>query len=300
MWITFMQSGGFAGGIRGCRIDAAGLGEAERKELEGLVDACGIANSFERFSATGRDLRHYDLAIERDVATLRLSCDERSLPPAARPLVTFLSARATPQSVAFQVPAAVPHHPTADSVAAVATWGRFDGEVVARWEDDGRQMTLVEDFAYVDPSQVSWAAPAGSVVNGASIPRAFWSLIGGPFEGRFRNASVVHDVACVVRERRWQDAHRMFHDACRCGGVHAAQAAAMYYAVYHFGPRWRIEERTTVVAGAARQERIVRDETPAAPTDAEVAAIAAYFFTHEVGPEAIPGLDIKPFSSGSP
>src|SRR5712692_9140850 len=30
----------------------------------------------------------------------------------------------------------------------------------------------------------------------ASIPRAFWSVIGGPLEGQYRNASVFHDVAC--------------------------------------------------------------------------------------------------------
>ena len=29
-------------------------------------------------------------------------------------------------------------------------WGRFDGKVVARWEDDGRRMTLVETFSYFD------------------------------------------------------------------------------------------------------------------------------------------------------
>ncbi|MFM8703989.1 MAG: DUF1353 domain-containing protein [Planctomycetia bacterium] len=71
-------------------------------------------------------------------------------------------------------------------------WGSFEGRVVAEWHDDGREMTLVAPFAYLDPAAVRWAAPAGSVVNGASIPRAFWSVIGGPFEGRFRNASVVH------------------------------------------------------------------------------------------------------------
>ena len=294
MRITFMQSGGFAGGIRGCRIDVAGLGDVERKELEGLVDACGIVESFERFSATGRDVRQYDLAIERDAAMLRISCDEHCLPAAARQLVTFLSARATPQPATFQMPSA---HAAA---AAASDWGYFDGDVVARWEDDGRQMTLVEDFAYVDPRQARWAAPAGAVVNGASIPRAFWSLIGGPFEGRFRKASVVHDAACGARERRWQDVHRMFHDACRCGGVGAAQAATMYYAVYHFGPRWRIEERTTVVAGAARQELVVHDETPAAPTGAQVSAIVAYFAVHEVAPEEIPVLDIRPSSGGTP
>lgn len=284
MQITFLQSGGFAGALRGVRIDLAALPASEREELERLVAACGLEGSCERFAATGRDRRQYDLAIDRDGRIDRLSCDDGCLPDAARPLVAFLAARATPQGPSFAVPAAVP----------AAGWGRFEGQVIARWEDDGRSMTLVEPFAYVDPRETRWPAPVGAVVNGASIPRAFWSLIGGPFSGEFRDASVVHDVACESRDRPWRAVHRMFYEACRCGGVGAVTAKTMYYAVFHFGPRWRIEERTTIVAGTAQTERLVRDETPAAATEAEVAAIARYFASHDVASEDIPTLEITP------
>ena len=284
MQITFLQSGGFAGTIRGVRLDAAALPAGDRAELERLVAACGLDGSCERFSAGGRDRRQYDLAIERDGRVDRLTCDDGCLPEAARPLLSFLAARATSQGPTFTVPAG-----SDDS-----EWGRFEGQVVARWEDDGRSMTLVEPFAYVDPRQNRWPAPAGAVVNGASIPRAFWSLIGGPFEGEFRDASVVHDVACETRDRPWQAVHAMFYEACRCGGVGAIKAKTMYYAVFHFGPRWRVETRTTIVAGTAQTERLVRDETPAAATEAEVAAIARYFATHDVAAEDIPTLEITP------
>ncbi len=160
-------------------------------------------------------------------------------------------------------------------------WGHFDGRVVARWHDDGRDMTLVEPFAYVDPARVRWLASAGAVVNGASIPRPFWSLIGGPFEGRFRNASVVHDVACVERARPWRQVHRMFYEACRCGRVGAVKAKTMYYAVYHFGPRWRLVGRS------------LRDDTPAPPTRRQVAAIEAWFREHDVDAAEIPTLAIR-------
>ncbi len=282
MRITFLQSGGFAGAIRGVRLDLATLPAAEREELERLVAACGLAGSCERSTEGGRDRRQYDLAIDRDGRIDRLSCDDGCVPDAARPLVAFLAARATPQGPAFALPAASP----------VEEWGRFEGQVVARWEDDGRTMTLVEPFAYVDPREARWPAPAGSVVNGASIPRPFWSLFGGPFSGEFREASVVHDVACETRDRPWRAVHRMFYEACRCGGVGAVMAKTMYYAVFHYGPRWRIEERTTIVAGERQTERTIRDETPAAPTEAEVAAIARYFRTHDVAAEDIPTLEI--------
>lgn len=120
-----------------------------------------------------------------------------------------------------------------------AGFGHFVGEVVARWLIDGRRMELAADFAYVDPSGKRWAAPKGSVVDGASIPQVFWTAVGGPFEGTYRNASVVHDVACVVRDERWEDVHRMFYYAMRAGGVSEFRAAVMYGAVYRFGPRWQ-------------------------------------------------------------
>jgi len=284
MQITFLESGGFAGAIRGVRIDAATLPAGEREALERLVAACGLAGSCELNTAGGRDRRQYDLAIDQDGRIDRLTCDDGCVPEAARPLIAFMAARATPQGPGFMLPAA----------SRAADWGRFDGQVIARWEDDGRTMTLVEPFAYIDPREARWPAPAGAVVNGASIPRPFWSLIGGPFAGDFRDASVVHDVACEARDRPWRAVHRMFYEACRCGGVGAVKAKTMYYAVFHFGPRWRVEERTTIVAGTTQTERIVRDETPAAATEAEVAAIERYFATHDVAADDIPTLEIPP------
>ncbi len=279
MRITFVQSGGFVGTIKGCRIDTAALEPAERARVESLVATSGITASFTERSAAARDVKQYQIAIEQDAAILRVECDDRCVPEAARPLVGFLAAKATPQRPGF-----------GDDVAS--DWGRFVGDVVARWSHNGRDMTLTEPFAYVDPRAVRWDAPAGAVVNGASIPRAFWSVIGGPFEGRFRNASVVHDVACEIRTREWQAVHRMFYEACRCGGVAVVKAKTMYYAVWHFGPRWRVEERRTIVGGRPQVERVVHDETPPQPTAEQAVVIEDYFATHDVDAAAIPTLAI--------
>src|SRR4051812_21904157 len=78
-------------------------------------------------------------------------------------------------------------------------FGHFVGDVVAVFLSDGRRMQLNADFAYISPTGKRWNAPNGSIVDGASIPQAFWTVVGGPFEGQYRNASVVHDVACVNR-----------------------------------------------------------------------------------------------------
>lgn len=128
-------------------------------------------------------------------------------------------------------------------VAAAQSYGTYEGSVVAKWNDDGRSMTLVESFAYVDPTGVKWNAPSGSTVDGASIPQFAWSIIGGPFEGKYRNASVIHDVACVEKSRPWEQVHRAFFTGMLASGVSPAKAKTMYGAVYHFGPRWAVREQ---------------------------------------------------------
>ena len=119
------------------------------------------------------------------------------------------------------------------------SWGHFSGPVDTRWDNDGLNMTLLTEVRYTDPDGVVWVAPAGSKVNGASIPRAFWSLVGGPFDGKYRAASVLHDVAYEQQTRPWQQVDRMFYNALRCSGVGVIEAKTMYYALYRHGHHWK-------------------------------------------------------------
>ncbi len=77
--------------------------------------------------------------------------------------------------------------------------GRFSGEPDARWLSDkhgaDRTMKLLTAFWFRDPKKKQWDAPAGSVVDGASIPRALWSIVGSPYTGCYRRGSIVHDVS---------------------------------------------------------------------------------------------------------
>jgi len=122
--------------------------------------------------------------------------------------------------------------------AGGAATGRFLSDPVARWEPDGRTMTLIESFEYIDANERSWHVPSGVRVDGASIPPLFWSLIGGPFDGQYRNASIIHDYYCDNRQRRWEDVHRVFYEAMLTSGVSKSKASLMYKAVERFGPRW--------------------------------------------------------------
>jgi hypothetical protein len=136
-------------------------------------------------------------------------------------------------------------------------WGHYSGYVEARWENDGRNMTLLSELRYTDPDGVVWIAPAGSQVDGASIPRSLWSIMGGPFEGRYRNASVLHDVAYDQHNKPWQVCDRMFYNAMRCSGVSAVNAGTMYYALRKFGHHWKAPKAEPVKVG---EEIVARAE----------------------------------------
>lgn len=114
----------------------------------------------------------------------------------------------------------------------------FLGEVEALWLSDGRKMRLLKEISFKDSEERIWTAPEGSVIDGASIPRELWSMIGSPFVGKFRRASVIHDVACVERSQPYELVHHMFLEAMLCDGVKKGKANIMYFAVRDFGPRW--------------------------------------------------------------
>jgi Protein of unknown function (DUF1353) len=148
------------------------------------------------------------------------------------------------------------------------SWGSYpDGNVKAEWLPDGRSMKLLETIHYIDANGVTWTAPKDAVVDGASIPQEFWTFIGGPFEGKYRNASVFHDVACNERKHRWEDVHHMFYDGMRCSGVEDAQAKTMFWAVWNFGPKWNVmlpmlRRTQPPISGTPTPGRIQKPKSP--------------------------------------
>ena len=115
---------------------------------------------------------------------------------------------------------------------------KFTGQVETRWMTDGRRMRLLKMVIFKDKNGVVWTAPKGSIIDGASIPRELWSMIGSPFVGKYRRASVIHDVACVKRKQPYELVHYMFYEAMLRDGMAKSKANIMYIAVRDFGPRW--------------------------------------------------------------
>ena len=106
-------------------------------------------------------------------------------------------------------------------------WGCFVGNVETRWIDSDQDQQRVTDggmkreshrvevllspFCFHDHiTGISWKAPAGTYVDGASIPRLFWRII-NPMIGPYRLASVVHDWACQARPYNSEAVHSMFY-----------------------------------------------------------------------------------------
>ena len=111
--------------------------------------------------------------------------------------------------------------------------GHFSENPQTEWitnpVEPDRDMKLLRDFSYTDPQGKVWKAPAGSEINGASIPRPLWSTVGSPYTDDYRNASIVHDVAVGVVNRKTAD--KMFYYACLAGGCSKPQARLLYLGV---------------------------------------------------------------------
>ncbi len=151
--------------------------------------------------------------------------------------------------------AAVPGWSFARRPAEAAAGGAFQGRLVLEDVDleNGRNFKLLEPLRYIDPVGAVWEARAGLVVDGASIPRPLWSIVGSPYTGLYRRAAVIHDFYCTYNYRQWERVHRVFYDAMRTAGVGPVQAALMYYAVWRFGPRWDV--RAILNCSPSREHR---------------------------------------------
>jgi hypothetical protein len=162
-----------------------------------------------------------------------------------------------------------------DAVAANSgDYGSFDDCVHACWLKDGRHMALLEPLIFHQTQgQRIWTAPVGTYTDGASIPLIFWSVIGGPYEGKYRDAAVNHDYECCVQQNAWQDVHRMFYDGMMARGVEFWRAKRMYFAVYFFGPRWpkpaAPPKRGFIEGDVARAADLFQDEPDVTLEDIE-------------------------------
>jgi hypothetical protein len=154
------------------------------------------------------------------------------------------------------------------------TAGEFSGTPKIEFIDTpgapNRNVRVIDDFTFTEAAnRTVWDAPVGSIIDGASIPRVLWTLVGSPFTGDYVYASIVHDVACDTRSRPWRDTHYMFYLACLAGGTKRGRAKLMYLAVRNFGPRWPAPdaqpEPAVPLVGELAFSVVAMAQEPAAP-----------------------------------
>lgn len=113
---------------------------------------------------------------------------------------------------------------------------QFSGPIRAEWCDDGSDdMILLETCYFLDSRGVLWVAPAGRRINGASIPRVLWSLVGHPYSGDGRRASVLHDCGYEDHYHSREETDRMYLEAMIADDVDPWEANRNYNAVRMFG-----------------------------------------------------------------
>lgn len=142
--------------------------------------------------------------------------------------------------------------------------GKFSGDPRTRWlaeRGDDRSMQMLELFTFADPENTVWDAPKDSKVDGASIPRPLWTLIGSPYTGDYRRGSIVHDIACDRAggdHKKRRAADRMFYHACRAGHCSISQSIVMYLGV-RVGAIWPfVAQWAPAMALAASGPRLAR------------------------------------------
>jgi Protein of unknown function (DUF1353) len=117
-------------------------------------------------------------------------------------------------------------------------FGRYTGRLVLDSSSSSRQTKTTSDFGFLDNEGRHWPVPAGTAVDGASIPKALWFLFGDRWEGKYREAIAVHDYYCAVRSTDWRSVHRVFYYAMLASSVSVRRAKLVYAGVYFAGPRW--------------------------------------------------------------
>lgn len=114
----------------------------------------------------------------------------------------------------------------------------FKGDVKTLWLENDHEMKLLEDLTYVDSKGREWVAPLGSIIDGASIPKFLWSIIGSPFVGKYRKPSIIHDYFCITKDKPSREVHELFCEMMEVEGVNYFPKKLMCFAVKQFGPRW--------------------------------------------------------------
>lgn len=97
--MRFLQTGGFAGLLRGCTLDTAEMDSAEGQTLRALVERLSFKESEQESDRSARDVLAYEITVEDGKRTSSLRFEDLSVPEPVKPLLAFLQERSSPLGV---------------------------------------------------------------------------------------------------------------------------------------------------------------------------------------------------------
>jgi len=171
------------------------------------------------------------------------------------------------------------------------------------WE---RRVRLLAGVSYVDPYGKTWTVEPNFISDGASIPRLLWTVVGGPLDGFYRAAAVIHDKYCDTRSESYRSVHRMFYNAMRAAGVTNVEALTLYAGVMFGGPRW--PDPHTAIGGRLGRDLPVDGPLPPPPpseparalTQADVDELKTFIISRSAAVQDVPTKGVEPTDSAYP
>lgn len=103
--------------------------------------------------------------------------------------------------------------------------------------DDKVRIRLLEPLVFVEKQGNVRVVPINFISDGASIPQFWWSLVGGPLNGKYARAAVQHDWDILCELDAPAVVHERFYCAMRADLVGYKMARTFYHIV-----DWRVRK----------------------------------------------------------
>jgi hypothetical protein len=100
----------------------------------------------------------------------------------------------------------------------------------------GEWFCTLEPLTYVDQDGKRYTAPAGTLTDFASVPRAVWWI--WPKNGKHSAGSIIHDHLCTTRHLASPKVHAIYRRALKACLCSRFTQLGHWLAVRWFGPRF--------------------------------------------------------------
>jgi len=98
----------------------------------------------------------------------------------------------------------------------------------------GKSRVILEDYTYENDKYII-TVKAGFNTDGASIPKAFWSILSSPFDGPLTYGAVIHDGLYTKMTLPRKECDKLLREMALEKGYNKIKAFLVYYAVRMFG-----------------------------------------------------------------